>query len=102
MRHWIDHRRPRNHEPQGDRSVGPAFKLEERAATHLAISALVRVLRTRVPAPRRSEGLSAPARTILMFAAVSGPCLSSGGKVQRVISRRRDVTYAAFFTCPIS
>lgn len=29
-------------------------------------------------------------------------CLSSGGKVQRVISRRPDVTYAAFFTCPIS
>lgn len=31
-----------------------------------------------------------------------GSCLSSGGKVQRVISRRPDVTYAAFFTCPIS
>lgn len=29
-------------------------------------------------------------------------CLSSGGKVQRVIIRRPDVTYAAFFTCPMS
>jgi hypothetical protein len=29
-------------------------------------------------------------------------CLSSGGKVQRAIIRRPDVTYAAFFTCPMS
>ena len=29
-------------------------------------------------------------------------CLSSGGKVRRVVIRRPDVTYAAFFTCSIS
>jgi hypothetical protein len=32
----------------------------------------------------------------------SGSCLSSGGKVQRVIIPRDDVTYAAFFTSFIS
>ena len=29
-------------------------------------------------------------------------CLSSGGKVQRLVTRRLDLTYAAFFTCSIS
>jgi hypothetical protein len=31
-----------------------------------------------------------------------GSCLSSGGKVQCVIIRHCDVTYAAFFTCSMS
>jgi hypothetical protein len=64
-------------------------------------TALLRGFRSPKPVLELQLGLARPEQQKRVGLA-NRSCLSSGGKVQRVIIRRPDVTYATFFTCPRS
>jgi hypothetical protein len=68
-------------------------------------------LRTQAHRSEKMNGRTSPIRDDTVIRATTGSaggpayrrsCLSSGGKVLRVMIRRPDVIYAAFFTCPMS